>query len=222
MKVLCFDTETTGLPKDQHASFHDSSSWPHIIQLSYIVIDTDTKEITEYIDRIIKLADDVDISQESINIHKITRERSINEGIPIKKALIEFAEVIKTIDLIIAHNIIFDKRIITVELYREKMKNCFYLDGQLIPEYCTMKQTTNLCKIPAVNKKTGETYNKYPSLSELHNTLFKQLPHGTHNAIADVMICLRCYIYHVYKYDISTDPDVKIVFRSLYHLYCGV
>ena len=75
MKVLCFYTETTGLPKDQHASFHDSSSWPHIIQLSYIVIDTDTKEIIEYIDRIIKLADDVDISQESINIHKITRER---------------------------------------------------------------------------------------------------------------------------------------------------
>ena len=221
MKVLVFDTETTGLPQDNQASFYDSAKWPYIIQLSYIMYDTETKEILEYCDRIIKLDDAVQISPESISVHKITRERSNSEGIPITQVLEEFVNNIKLSDIVVGHNIIFDKRIVTVELYRNKMKNCFYKNGFVIPEYCTMKRTTELCAIPKVNKKTGETYNKYPTLSELHNVLFDSLPKGTHNAIADVMICLRCYIQLNEKYDIVRDENVKLVFRSLYNLYCS-
>lgn len=220
MKVLVFDTETTGLPEDNQASFYDSAKWPHIIQLSYIMYDTDTKEIIEYCDRIVKLDDTVEISPESIAVHKITRERSKSEGIPIYKALKEFVNSLQWADVVVGHNIIFDKRIVTVELYRNGMKNCFYKNGGAIPEYCTMKRTTELCAIPKVNKKTGETYNKYPTLSELHNVLFCSIPKGTHNAIADVMICLRCYIQLNEGYDIINDTNVKLVFKSLYNSYC--
>jgi len=83
-----------------------------------------------------------------------------------------------------------------------------------------MKRTTDMCKLPAINKKTGETYNKYPTLTELHTYLFGKPPRGTHNAIADVMICLRCFIALVEKYDIVEDREVKLVFRSLYNSYC--
>jgi len=220
MKVLIFDTETTGLPEDSYASFHDSAKWPHIIQLSYIMIDTETKEILEYVDRIVKLDTSVIISPESVAIHQITREKSETQGIPIKDVLIEFVQSIQTADVIVGHNIIFDKRIITVELYRNNMKNCFYKNGGAIPEYCTMKRTIDLCAIPRVNKKTGETYNKFPTLSELHTKLFENAPKGTHNAIADVMICLRCYIMLECKYDVASDNDVKMVFKMLYRSYC--
>ena len=220
MKVIVFDTETTGLPEDSYASFHDSAKWPHIIQLSYIIIDTDTKEIVEYVDRIVKLDSSVIISPESIAVHQITREKSESHGIPIKKVLNEFAQSIQNADVIVGHNIIFDKRIITVELYRHDMKNCFYNKSGAIPEYCTMKRTTDLCAIPRVNKKTGETYNKFPTLSELHLKLFGNAPKGTHNAIADVMICLRCYVMLECNYDVSTDNDVKMVFKHLYQSYC--
>lgn len=220
MKVLVFDTETTGLPQDNQASFYDSAKWPHIIQLSYIMYDTETKEIIEYCDRIVKLDDTVEISPESIAVHKITRERSKSEGIPIYQALKEFVNSLQWADVVVGHNIMFDKRIITVELYRNGMKNCFYKNGRAIPEYCTMKRTTELCAIPKVNKKTGETYNKYPTLSELHNVLFYSIPKGTHNAIADVMICLRCYIQLNEGYDIINDTNVKLVFKSLYNSYC--
>ena len=220
MKVLVFDTETTGLPQDNFASFHDSSKWPHIIQLSYIIIDTTTKEILEYVDRIVKLDTDVVISPESVAIHQITREKSESHGIPITEVLTEFVQSVKESDAIVGHNIIFDKRIITAELYRQDMKNCFYNKNGAIPEYCTMKRTTELCAIPRVNKKTGETYHKFPTLSELHMKLFGNVPKGTHNAIADVMICLRCYVMLEYKYDVSTDNDVKMVFKHLYHSYC--
>ena len=205
MKVIVFDTETTGLPEDSYASFHDSAKWPHIIQLSYIIIDTDSSVI---------------ISPESIDVHQITREKSESQGIPIIEVLAEFAQSVQSADVIVGHNIIFDKRIITVELYRHNMKNCFYKNNKAIPEYCTMKRTTDLCAIPRVNKKTGETYNKFPTLSELHLKLFGNAPKGTHNAIADVMICLRCYVMLECNYDVSIDNDVKMVFKHLYQSYC--
>ena len=220
MKVLVFDTETTGLPVNQNAPINDSAKWPYIIQLSFMVFDAATKEILEYSDRIIKLDPSVEVSPGSIAIHQITPERSQSEGVPIQVALDHLANNMSEADIIVGHNIIFDKRIITVELYRHDMKNCFYNKSGAIPEYCTMKRTTDLCAIPRVNKKTGETYNKFPTLSELHLKLFGNAPKGTHNAIADVMICLRCYVMLECNYDVSIDNDVKMVFKHLYQSYC--
>ena len=45
MKVLVFDTETTGLPKSRNSSIYSSDEWPYIIQMGWIMYDTDTKEI---------------------------------------------------------------------------------------------------------------------------------------------------------------------------------
>jgi len=222
MKVLVFDTETTGLPTEQNASITDSAKWPYIIQLSFIVFDTGSKEILEYSDSIIQLDASVNISPGSIAIHQITAQRSQTEGIPIQVALANLADNMSEADVIVGHNIMFDKRILMVELARNKMKNCLYRNGVAIPDYCTMHRTTGLCKLPAINKITGELYAnyKYPTLSELHNQLFCRKPRGTHNAIADVMICLRCYIMLTEKYDIASDDEVKLVFRALYSTYC--
>jgi DNA polymerase-3 subunit epsilon len=223
MKVLVFDTETTGLPVDQNAPLSDSTKWPYIIQLSFMVFDTDTKEILEFSDRIIQLDPSVEVSPGSIAIHQITAQRSQNEGIPIKMALTHLSENMREADVIVGHNIIFDKRMLMVEFFRNRMENCLYRERVSIPEYCTMKRTTELCKLPAINKTTGKVYInfKYPTLTELHNHLFDKNPRGTHNAIADVMICLRCYIMLNYQYDIATDTDVKLVFRSLFATYCS-
>jgi len=221
MKVIVFDTETTGLPEDYTASFKDSSKWPHIIQLAFIVFDTETKEILDYSDKIIKLDQSVQISSESIAIHKITRERSEKEGIPIKNVLDYFINWLTDVDIIIAHNISFDKRMVIVESYRNQIQNVFVnKDGRQMKEYCTMKNSTNICKIKTINKRTGTTYNKFPSLSELHAYLFEVAPKGTHNAIADVMICLRCYIKLTDLYDIVSDKKVILVFQALFNSYC--
>ena len=39
MKILVFDIETTGLPKDMKGDIKDSSNWPDIVQLSWLVYD---------------------------------------------------------------------------------------------------------------------------------------------------------------------------------------
>ena len=44
MKVLVFDTETTGLPTERNASITNMEAWPHIVQLSYILYDVDEKK----------------------------------------------------------------------------------------------------------------------------------------------------------------------------------
>ncbi len=59
MKVLVFDTETTGLPAERNASIYSTEKWPHIIQLSFMVYNTDTNEITADKDYIINIGSNV-------------------------------------------------------------------------------------------------------------------------------------------------------------------
>lgn len=220
MKVLVFDTETTGLPADYNAPLTDSAKWPYILQLGFIVFDTTTKEILEYSDTIIRLDKAIPISPESIAIHQITPLRSQQDGIPIQQALQHFSDCIRDVDIIVGHNIIFDKRMLMVEFHRNQMPNSLYRNGKMILDYCTMKQSVEMCAIKAINKNTGELYNKWPTLTELHTYLFGEKPKGAHNAIADVMICLRCFVQMKCEYDIVNDAEVKLVFRSLFATYC--
>jgi hypothetical protein len=39
MKVLVFDTETSGLPSERNSSILDTVKWPYILQLSFMVYD---------------------------------------------------------------------------------------------------------------------------------------------------------------------------------------
>ena len=224
MKVIVFDTETTGLPVDYNALITDSAKWPHVIQLSYIVYDTDTKEILDFTDRIVKLDPAVVISPESIAVHKITAERSQEEGKPIGAVLAEFIYALQDVDLVVGHNVSFDKRMLRVECYRNGIHAEPFINSSriLLPEYCTMRETTARCQLPTQNSKTGQTYFKWPKLSELHTHLFGAPPRGTHNAIADVMICLRCFVSVKYDYDIASENSVVLVpFQCLYANYCN-
>ena len=88
MKVLVFDTETTGLP-EKGASIYDKDKWPHIIQISYILYDLSTNLVLVK-DNYIKIDDSTIIDPESFNIHHISREMLNEKGINIVVALKEF------------------------------------------------------------------------------------------------------------------------------------
>ena len=195
MKVLIFDTETTGLPKDYKASIYNSDNWPYIVQLSYILFDCTQNKILINVDDIIKVEN---IPASSTKIHKITQEMSNTRGISIQEALNSFNTVAKQATRLIAHNIQFDKKLIIVESIRNKIASVFVNKLSL---YCTMKSTINICKIEK-EWPDGTKYFKYPTLSELHNYLFAIYPKGTHNAQNDILICLRCYYYLEYKTDL--------------------
>lgn len=218
MKILVFDTEATGLPIERNASITEVEKWPYIIQLSYILFDTDKNQIIQTKDSIVKLPNLVYPSERSVELHGITKEISNKDGSDIKSILNDFNKILNNSDYIVGHNLSFDKRLIMVECKRNKMKQNFTINGVKKMEFCTMKNSVNLCKIESISKINGEKYLKYPSQSELHNHLFGNIPSGLHNSMADVIVCLRCYYKLIYDKDILQICDS---IRILYNNYCG-
>ena len=214
MKVLVFDTETTGLPEKRNTSILETEKWPYIVQISWVAYDTET-ESYEMEDHIIDCG--VDIPQESVNIHGISKKISERKGENLWEVMNKFDAALINCDMVIGHNISFDKRVYMVEAIRNRRRQYFTRDGVRKPEYCTMKKSKEICNIMKTNSK-GETYLKYPSLSELHDKLFGFIPKGTHDSMADVLITLRCFIMLEGKIDVTkSNRNLK----RIYELYCG-
>lgn len=208
MKVLVFDTETTGLPKGKNPSIYKTELWPHIIQLSYIVYCSEENNLLTVEDDYIKISDDVIIEEGSQAIHKISREKLNKDGIPIDESLKKFNSWSEKCDLLVGHNVSFDKRMVMVEGIRNKILM------NINDTYCTIKQSIELCRIER-QFPDGTKYFKYPSLSELYKHLFNQIPKNTHNALIDILICMRCFCKIELKKDISRiNRTIRVMLRD--------
>ena len=221
MLVLCFDTETTGLPEGRHISIYETAKWPHIVQLSFMVYDTEKREVVQEYDEIIRIGDNVELTPKSVEIHGITREIIEKRGIPIGQALCAFKCALNNTDCSIGHNLSFDKRLLIVESIRNKGFDAS--DDSIVQlhfgkEYCTMLNSIDVCKIKML-RKDGSIYYKYPTLLELHKNLFRIKPHNAHNSKVDVLICLRCYCKLAFEYDLSRESRH---FRRMFREFCTV
>ena len=208
MKVLVFDTETTGLPKGKNPSIYKTELWPHIIQLSYIVYCSEENNLLTVEDDYIKISDDVIIEEASQAIHQISRDKLNKDGISIDEALNKFNNWAEKCDLLVGHNVSFDKRMVMVEGIRNNIRM------NINDTYCTMKQSIELCRIER-QFPDGTKYFKYPSLSELYKHLFNQIPKNTHNALIDILICMRCFCKIELKKDISRiNRTIRVMLRD--------
>ena len=222
MRVLFFDTETTGLPSSKIISPDTLHLWPHTVQFSYIIYDTELNAIVNMFDYVVKMKKDIIIPEDSIKIHGITNEMSEKIGVSIEEILNEFFCNVKTVDEIVGHNIAFDINIIRVELLRliystydqlskndmlTQKYNLHYITNYK-KIYCTMQETIVLCNIQAFSK-LGKPYLKFPNLKELHQNLFDSTPQNLHNSLNDVIVTLRCYIKIKLQKDILDKIDKK-------------
>lgn len=232
MKIGVFDTETTGLPKSKIINDLSLSLWPHIVQFSYIIYDTELKKIVKTVDLVIRIPENINISDEVSDIHGITNFISQTSQYKIEDALIHFSNDYLNygIDLIIGHNLSFDINMLKVELMREiSNQNNLYdkrMFSQLLeclndmkpdsPElFCTMQKSIELCNLKA-KSKYGKEYVKFPKLNELHMKLFNSSPRNLHNSLNDVLICLRCYYMLEHKIDIiEIDSEIKSLLIDL-------
>jgi len=204
-RILVFDTETTGLPASRNSSIFKTQDWPYVVQLSFVYYDVGNKNLVDYGDYVIKLPPGVNIDSKAQEVHGISIEKSQTLGVPISTALDHFDKLLSECDIIVGHNISFDKRVLIVESFRNNRKQLFTQNGVRKNEFCTMKESKDLCKIDAINKTTGEHYHKYPKLLELHQYLFNYVPSGLHDSLADVLCCLRCFIMLKQQQDIIYD-----------------
>ena len=95
----------------------------------------------------------------------------------------QFARKIDEATALVGHNISFDECIVGAEFERLRMMTTLFLK----PKYCTMKPSTDYCKLP------GKKGFKSPRLAELHQVLFGSGFDNAHNALADVEATARCF-----------------------------
>ena len=178
---LFFDTETTGLPKAWGAPLTKLSNWPRMVQLAWLLYDENQSLISEE-NHIIK-PEGFTIPADASNVHGITTEKALESGEHLEGVLHEFSESISESELIIAHNMDFDEKIVGAEFLRSGVESALFDK----PRFCTMKTTTGICRIP------GPYGYKWPKLSELHYHLFNKDFEDAHDAAVDVKACAKCF-----------------------------
>lgn len=215
------DTETNGL--------FVGGFKPHALQMSYMILNSigvgRGRIVERMVDRIVRITIETELSNESISIHGITRERSEKEGKEMKWVLEEWRDEIKKMEvkLLIGHNIEYDLKVLELESERNGWSGLFGENGLLgIPRgldgigvYCTAKESVGVCNLRMTSEK-GRNYLKYGRLIEVHNNLFgeKDMERGLemreyekylHDSQMDILVCARIYIKLSYGVDMYNE-----------------
>jgi len=180
---LIFDVSGITKPKDWKAPFSDTFSWPRILHMSWIILNEELKPIKDF-DCIIK-PDGYTLTDTIKDFCKIDQEDVDTKAQDISDVLKLFNESLQDVQYVFAHNMNFNENTVAAEYLRETMDHDLFRKDR----YCLMQEATFYCKIPS--KRGGY---KWPSLPELHATLFKQKYTPAGNARADVIAAARCFI----------------------------
>jgi len=179
MRILIFDTETSGL----------DPQWNVILQLSYQIVESDSWTTKKTVNHYFAWPEDKSrVTQEAINVNGLTEEFLGSKQLSKRKtALEEFVKDKDSCDLLVAHNLEFDKKFIIASCREEGVK---YANSGWSKSYDTMKRTTNFCQIP---KAWGNGY-KWPKLTELADCLcidYSKI--SLHDSSGDVELTKLCF-----------------------------
>ena len=180
MRILVFDTETTGLPKYRLPAKQQANNWPHIVSISWMLLN-DNELISS---RSFVIKPRWTSPPESIAIHGITQEYAEKYGEELEYVLNEF--IAERYDVLVAHNLNFDENVLVNALYWDLGRKTFNeFPGR---KRCSMELSKDLCKLPG-------RYQGYkpPKLSELYYYVFRRYPDSKqlHNSLYDVEILVE-------------------------------
>lgn len=173
MIVAVFDTETTGLPNARTITKETLPLWPYIVQLSYIIYDTEKCNILTMQDKFVRIPDEIVMDEVVVKIHGISNEQAHSNNatnIDIFLALQNFYDDLcrNNVTMLVGHNISFDLSMINVELARlEQLESCDANDATRMTKqfltalhenkfqsYCTMMNSIKVCKLPRSPPRT--------------------------------------------------------------------
>lgn len=181
MKILVFDTETTGFINKKDPNLE---AQPYIIQFAGILGELKDGEYTEIERKNIFIKPPIAIPYGASQVHHIY-DIDVKDAPNMADSHDEMMSFLSRADAIIGHNIEYDEDMIKLELKRlEKLH--LYAPDQVI---CTMKTTVDFCAIQG----NGMRF-KYPKLGELHKKLFGEYFVGAHDAMVDVEATLKCFL----------------------------
>ena len=200
MRTLFFDTETNGLPKSWNASPYKTDNWPVILTLAWQLWDLTGDDSITFVskgDYLISPPPSVVWDAEAQTIHGIARDHAVAHGRPAAEVLPEFVALVRSVDLIVAHNMAFDKTVLICEMIR--LNPTLRMDWWPRFEYCTCEGTKALCALPpAPGKKPPRPSDPYkkPKLVELYRYLFPGAPaeFPFHSAAGDTECLTQCFL----------------------------
>ena len=246
VKILAFDTETSDrapyipgtttwvhskkllsikdLKKEKSMWSTLLTKWPSIIQLSYILYDTENPGKYKIFNKYIDIEEDVIISADSLAIHHISKDNiskmDTKNKTKIQDAIQEFLEDVKIADVVVGHNVAFDRKMIVSEILRLTKDYKDFVNDDIIEMMndkkfkCTQEITRPICKLEHKNGKSwksgksgknkkGKEYCKFktPSLIEAYKYFFGCVPklEMLHDALIDAIITLRVYCISLKK-----------------------
>ena len=115
--ALVFDVETTGLlPKIDPVTklYPPLDQYPHVIQMSWLQYDLVRNCVAERSNSYIKVPEGVVISEFITGLTGITHEMCATQGEPIQDVIARFHEVYKRSQVVVAHNVFFDKKMVSI------------------------------------------------------------------------------------------------------------
>jgi DNA polymerase-3 subunit epsilon len=189
MKILFYDTETSGLPRWDLPA--DDPIQPRIVDIAGVLCEVaDGTELARF-EALIK-PEGWEIDEQTAKIHGITTEIAARDGIPIAEALDQFEALVSEAGVLAAFNLRFDEKLLRGERRRLGRPDGF----GTVPVFCCMKGATPLCKIKATQRMraTGRGGQfKTPNLGEAVKILLEREHAGAHRAMADALAARDIY-----------------------------
>lgn len=190
MRAFFFDTETTGLPKERNKpASQGPNNWPEPVSISWAV--TDGPKIIRAKSYLIQ-PQGWQIPPDSIKIHGITQQMAEQDGVDLRYVMKEFIRDLLQVDMMIAHNLEFDKNIIiAAALYHCRDEVALKWPTY---EFCTCENSRSICKL-ATYKPTLSGMYKAPKLTELYVHAFKNPPPEIllHTSLGDVLVLIASF-----------------------------
>jgi hypothetical protein len=188
---MVIDTETTGLPpRNANPVQFEQFNGCRLVEIAWQVY-TKSGTLVRSCQHIV-YPDGFTIPQVVVNIHGISTEKAMHEGVALQSIWELLAYEMNSVDTVVAHNLQFDDSIILAEMYRAQQScddNIFI--SNLIHDWlakerkCTMKMACTPGK-------------KWCKLVDLYKQFFNEEPEGTlHRADWDVKACARIYFHMI-------------------------
>lgn len=170
MRILFFDTETTGLPRRGDYALDDPTQ-PHIVSIAAI-LEQNRQELASI--NLIARHKGWTSHPGALEVHKIDDTYANQVGIDEMALVYAFMQLREAADLIVAHNVNFDKYIIDIACMRYGIDNPFGSDW-----YCTMSEAKN-------RGHKGKLSTAYEEV--LGRPMLEQ-----HTAMGDTIACKELY-----------------------------
>jgi DNA polymerase III epsilon subunit-like protein len=164
-----------------------------MLQLSYVIFDPHTSTVIERYNTFVAPPSGVEVTAEITGLTGITAEAAA-KGANTKEVLERFIDALKTVDVVIAHNMWFDRKMINVEAARLGLQVVLEVPERDMPPPTEPKQVCTMILGAEYARSIGNTY-RWSKLSALYTQLYDQpAPEGLHDSRVDTIVCLRCYM----------------------------